>query len=218
VLSSKVDSFLFTTSATKVLRREKGIWVFSGSLSLSPGEINGRNSLANFREARLLAKARYATGTVSLQRLQALGGGWELSLRALAQFASANLLSNEQLNLGGASTVRGFAENVSSGDEGFTMTTELLSPTLRFPLKLRPSRVLPLDVRGLLFSDAGKADRKTPTPYDPRTHSLSSLGAGVRISLDRYLSITADYGWQLVGSRELRTGHQRLHLRATLSY
>ena len=48
--------------------------------------------------------------------------------------------------------------------------------------------------------------------------TISSLGVGLRLSLDRYLSVTADYGWQLVGSRELRTGHQRFHLRGTLSY
>lgn len=218
VLSTKVDTFLLTSSLSKVIRRAKGIWVFSGGVSLSPGEVNDRNSLERFREARLLAKARYATGTFSVQRLQALGGGWELSLRGLAQLSSTNLLSNEQLNLGGASTVRGFAENVISGDQGFTMTAETLSPTLRFPLKIRKDRALPLDVRGLLFWDAAKASRKIPTPYDPRTHAISSLGAGARVSLDRYLSVTLDYGWQLVGSRELKTGHQRLHLRGTLSY
>jgi len=218
VLSTKVDTFLLTSSISKVIRQAKGIWVFSGSLSLSPGEINERNSLERFRDARLLAKARYATGTLSMQRLQALGGGWELSLRGLAQLASTNLLSNEQLNLGGASTVRGFGENVISGDQGFTMTAEMLSPTLRFPLKIRKDRALPLDVRGLLFWDAGRASRKVSTPYDPYTHAISSLGTGARVSLDRYLSVTLDYGWQLVGSRELKTGHQRLHLRGTLSY
>ena len=98
------------------------------------------------------------------------------------------------------------------------MTAETLSPTLRFPVKIKKDRALPLDVRGLLFWDAAKASRKIPTPYDARTHAISSLGAGARLSLDRYLSVTLDYGWQLVGSRELKTGHQKLHLRGTLSY
>ena len=218
VLNNKVDSFLFTSSASKVIRQTKGIWVFSGALSLSPGEINGRNSRLNFWESRLLSNPRYATGTLSVQRLQALSRGWELHLRALAQLSSTNLLANEQLNLGGASNVRGFAENSLSGDEGITAAAELVSPIVRLPVETAKKKLMPLDLRGVVFADTGRVRKKFPTALDRSLPSIASAGAGVRLTLDRYLNVTADYGWQVAGSGPLQARTSRLHLRGSLSY
>ena len=218
VLNNKVDSFLLTTTASKVMRQPKGIWVFSAALSLSPGEINSRNSQTNFWEARLLSNPRFAMGTLSVQRLQALSRGWELHLRALAQISSANLLPGEQLSVGGSSTVRGFADNTLSGDEGITGAAEVVSPIIRMPVENAKKRVIPLDLRAVLFTEAGRVTKKFPVVLDQKLHSLASAGAGLRLSLDRYLSFSADYGWQVGGSSKIQPGNGRLHLRGSLSY
>jgi hemolysin activation/secretion protein len=56
--------------------------------------------------------------TITVQRQQTLGGAWSLQLQYLQQLASKNLDSSEKLTLGGPTTLPGYANGESSGDEG----------------------------------------------------------------------------------------------------
>lgn len=56
--------------------------------------------------------------TVTVQRQQTLAGAWSLQLQYLQQLASKNLDSSEKLMLGGPTTLPGYANGESSGDEG----------------------------------------------------------------------------------------------------
>ena len=64
--------------------------------------------------------------------------GVEINARATLQASTANLLASEQLFIGGATTVRGYRENIIGGDQGFVLNLEVLTPTIRLP---RPHQV-----------------------------------------------------------------------------
>ena len=216
VLANKADIFQVITGLSTVIRDSRGGWALSGTITYSPGNVNSRNTTALFDDSRLGAKANYVVGNLTLQRLLKLGGGWELFTRATVQRASGNLLSSEQFNMGGASTVRGYRENSVSGDHGISLSSELNSPVWsRSGAKWRELRLN--ELRGLIFYDLAKVGIDRITVNDQPTPALASVGVGLRARFANHFSAQADYGWKLLRSpRDTDAG--RGHVKGSFSY
>ena len=148
--------------------------------------------------------------------LSALDSGWLWSVRGQAQFSDNALLSGEQFGLGGASSVRGAAERVLSGDSGAALSWELTTPELVRGLRL------------LGFVDAGwlsSNNTVATTSGKFATDQLASAGLGLRYSLG-WWSVSADWGHivtgaqRSVGSSTLipKAGDEKLHLNLTARF
>ncbi len=226
VQATKTDIFQLTTGISAVRRDKRGAWAFGLNLIVSPGRINSRNTDLAFDasryggqdSARIGAKAAYVYGNLSVQRLLNLAPGWDVTVRAIAQASQANLLSSEQLNIGGASTVRGFNENVFSGDNGFSFSSELLIPAWKKHLPVVSKTRGPLELRPLGFFDAGDTSVRHKFATDGTRVALASAGVGIRASLAQNFSFTADYGWQLTYLPYSNPERSRAHLKATLAF
>ena len=218
VQSSKTDVFEVTLGASKMLRDKHGAWIFGANATASPGHINSRNTDSAFAYARAGGKARYAYGSFSFQRMQALDRGWEFNARGNLQVADNNLLSSEQLGVGGAATVRGFNENVFTGDEGFVFDNELLTPVLRSRVSVRGKQFVPLETRFLAFYDAAQVRNKHFNVYDAHFAPVASTGVGVRMNWASNFSLSADYGWQITHLPYAVTEHSRGHIKVSLAY
>ncbi|MGH7943459.1 MAG: ShlB/FhaC/HecB family hemolysin secretion/activation protein [Opitutaceae bacterium] len=226
VLGTKTNIFQFTMGASMVRRDKRGAWAFSGNVTASPGGINSRNTDAAFDglrhggtdSARIGAKSSYVFGSFSVQRLLTLAPGWDLMSRGIAQASQANLLPSEQLTIGGASTVRGFNENIYAGDHGFVFVTDLLAPPLKKPLPYLSKRGGPLETRFLVFFDIGDTAVRHRFASDGRHSTLASTGVGMRMSLATNFSLTADYGWQLTELPYPVEEHSRGHIKVTFAY
>jgi len=199
--------------------------VFGVSATASPGDFNSRNNDAAFFNVRPgfngygRARASYVYGTFSFQRGLALDRGWELQSRGNLQISDSNLLSSEQLGIGGASTVRGFNENVFSGDEGFVFANDLLTPTLNQRVSRHGKQFAPLETRFLAFYDVAEVRAKHPVPgIDPRFVPLASTGVGIRMNWASNFSLSADYGWQITHLPYAHDDHGRGHIKVTLAY
>ena len=135
-----------------------------------------------------------------------------LSLRAAAQYTSDALIPGEQFGLGGALSVRGYAEREISGDRGLQATLEYLSPAL-FP-------AIPAlaQLRALAFADAGWAQNRLDTQCAiGRTNcKLASLGAGLRYVHEDFQA-RLDWGHALRAGSTTRRGDNRLHLSLSLA-
>jgi hemolysin activation/secretion protein len=155
----------------------------------SPGHLTPRNTEAALADQQPGASPSYLYGRISIERLTALPHDATWSARLTGQLSSDNLLSSEQLVLGGAQSIRGFVELAATRDSGAVMQQEL-----RFP-PISPS-VLP----GL--SEAG--------PVVPFGFLDAGVGrnhldlADVRRSWVEMVSVGPGLTWQFVPSAALR--------------
>lgn len=94
---------------------------------------------------------------------------WLLSARWRGQTSGNNLIAGEQFGLGGAGSVRGFADRVVSGDSGYQFNFEAIGPELGLP-QLRP----------VFFVDGGQVR----TNFGAKDHLLG-LGVGLRWSYEK---------------------------------
>ncbi len=226
ILGTKTDVFQLTLGASTVRRDKRGGWAFGGGLTLSPGGVNSRNSDSAFDagkygrgdSARNGAKARYAYLNLSVQRLLTLSPGWDLTSRLVLQATNSNLLSSEQIAIGGASTVRGFNENMFAGDRGIVFSNELFAPAVSFNLPRLSKWGGAVESRFLAFYEIADTAVSRRDPFDTKRPTLRSAGIGVRTNFATNFSLSADYGWQLSKLPFTVDRHTRAHLKATLAY
>jgi hemolysin activation/secretion protein len=111
-----------------------------------------------------------------------------LSTRMSIQLTGEPLLSFEKFSIGGATSVRGYREGESSGDNGLNTTIEWRVPLgdLRLPYLKRP-----LSVMGIPFIDFGKCWDYDASFSDMK--SLFSLGSAMRFMVGD--NFRADLCW-----------------------
>lgn len=170
-------------------------------------------------------KRRGADGGFTTLKLDWRGstrvGPTEWALRVAGQIASQPLVSAEQFAVGGADSVRGYAESAASADYGVLASLELrsrnLAPAL---LKTFDGANLPpfteLVVFG--FGDVARVALIEPEPGQPHRSTLLGTGVGVRLGLQPGLSLALDWARRHrdVAGRSLPT--ERVHVRAALRF
>lgn len=195
----------FVVSYNGALNDPYGQTTLDNQLYLSPGNWGGNNNDAAFAASHTLATSHYIYDTLTLERLTRLPGDWSLILRGTLQISDANLAPSEQLGFGGYDTIRGYDEREVNADEGYIFTTELRTPTLSFGEIIgHPEFRDQLQFLG--FWDYGAASNHRLLPGEANEIPLSSLGAGLRYTINTYLSLRFDYGFQL-----LSTGFDNRH-------
>jgi hemolysin activation/secretion protein len=174
-------------------------------LYLSPGDWGGDNNDAAFDGAHTGATSDYVYNTLVLERLTKLPADWSLILRGTLQTSNANLAPSEQLGFGGYDSVRGYDEREVNTDTGYIFTTEVRTPSVSLGDWFHcPEFKDQLQLLG--FWDYGSGSNHAPLPGEPDDIPLSSIGLGVRYTINTYVSVRYDYGFQL-----LRTGFDNDH-------
>jgi len=180
---------------------EIGVIAGNLGLSISPGDLTSDNTDAVFNASRFNASARYATiyGGVTGDILLPHDFVWRSSISG--QVSSTNLLSSQQLPLTGASGVRGFPESQYAADSGVVIRNELYTPSIELLPRLESvfeDADLPNDsLQFLAFLDYAYGDQHTALDIDPHPVSIASAGIGLRYSIFPWLSLRADYAWEL---------------------
>lgn len=133
----------------------------SGSWSADAALVQGLRALGGGQRYHLLRG--------HLARLQRLGDGQQLWLRAAVQWTdAASLPGSEDFQLGGAATLRGYAEGALAGRRG-----ALLAAEWRSPLPALPGCSAPCRLQAQLFTEAGQV----ATPAG--SHTLAAAGGGL---------------------------------------
>lgn len=150
--------------------------------------LGGRHgSAAAFEAVRPGAPRHYtvlrASGSLTLPMsalvaLPALEGAL-LTGRFALQHSADRLVPGEQFGLGGAGSVRGYAERELAADTGYLLSLELVSP--RLGEGLLPAAA---DLRALVFADGGQVRSLGGAECRPGQGSCtaSSLGLGARLA------------------------------------
>lgn len=135
--------------------------------------------------------------------IQPLPASLALMLRGSFQFSADPLVSSEQFNIGGVSTVRGYPVAEKSGDRGGTASIELYVP----PYFLPKDKEIPFtnttyfdSLRFVGFIDYGRVMNKNPLDGEYYTDSLRSTGAAIRFDIPGRMTVSFDYGF-VIGQR-----------------
>ena len=129
----------------------------------------------------------------------------QVLVRGELQWAADPLLPLEKLGVGGASTVRGYEENLLVRDRGFVGSVEFRIPVFRLPLPFITKEPEDGQVQLATFYDFGWSENVEESSPNPRT--ISSTGLGLR--WDPHPKIHSELYWGFA-FRNVNTAEQGL--------
>lgn len=135
-------------------------------------------------------------------RIQKLPWNTLGSFRGQWQFSPNRLLTAEQMQVGGAYSVRGYPEGFQLGDTSYTLSAEwyLPVPGLSKSKRLLPFTQQPLSeaLQWVVFADIGQVFTTRPIAGEHHERTVASFGAGLRLKLTDRLSARLDLGIPVV--------------------
>jgi hemolysin activation/secretion protein len=215
--STLVDVDQFVAAYDGTVTDPYGSTTLNDSLYYSPGSWGGNNNDMAFDASHPGATSDYVYDTVSLQRVTRLPENFSLVLRGSVQLSNGNLTPSEQFGFGGYDTVRGYDEREVNTDQGYVFTTEVRSPPISFG-QIFDCPQFNDQLQLLAFWDTGEAYNHTLLPGESSEIGLSSIGGGVRYTINTYVSVRFDYGFQLVHTGYDNDHGSRSDLGVVISY
>jgi hemolysin activation/secretion protein len=109
-----------------------------------------------------------------------------MTIKSQFQAASVGLPSSEQLQLGGANSVRGYPEGDYLCDTGATLNIDWAFPCYLLPKELKlPNSTVPLrnQIELVVFMDLAGGVLKRVLPGEDSSKFLMGIGGGLRIRL-----------------------------------
>ncbi|WP_338763113.1 ShlB/FhaC/HecB family hemolysin secretion/activation protein [Massilia sp. METH4] len=181
----------------------------SAGLSVNAGG-SGRRT---FEAARPGGRRSYAIARAAGFVDRAWQGRFSLNGRLDLQYSPHALIAGERFGIGGANSVRGYAEREMAGDMGFLVRIEASRPALELPHDIR--------VRPYLFVDHGRIVNHKDLPCrgpDETSCKLTAVGIGARFSLGRKASASLDIGRALERGVNTSPGDVRAHIALNLIF
>lgn len=173
----------------------------------------GQGQKTDFNLVREDSTANYLIARYGLSALVRPGADWIVRLSGTGQYSDDRLIPGEQFGLGGSTSIRGYQEREESWDNGISGTAEIYSPDLA-----RIADFKQVQLRLVGFYDAGYGYNQRPNSFELRDHNLAGTGAGVRLGVGEYLNFSLDWGHALSTSTTTKSGENRVHFRASVSY
>ncbi|MFZ5806753.1 MAG: ShlB/FhaC/HecB family hemolysin secretion/activation protein [Verrucomicrobiota bacterium] len=183
----------------------------------SPGGWSDNNKDSAFAVANAFADAEYFYAKIELNRTTRLPWDFTFFNKFIFQESDDSLLGSEQLGFGGFDSVRGYDEREVNGDTGFLMTLEVRTPPVSIAELFDAEKDVQDQLQFLFFWDYGQAQFDQVAAGVNDNIELSGVGPGVRYEINPYLSVRADYGFQLIDAGNTRYA-SRCHLGVLLSY
>lgn len=144
---------------------------------------------AEFDLNRFRADGSYIFFRGDLEHTIDLPAGFQVAAKVQGQIADQPLVSSEQFSAGGLSTVRGYLESETPGDNAIFGSLELRSPSILnwFSTKAGEWRVY-------AFLEGGRVTVNSPLPEQEDRFDLASYGAGSRFRLFEHFNGSIDAG------------------------
>lgn len=185
-------------------------YYMSAIYNLAGGE-NGSSS--DFSQVRAGATAWYKMLRFGASFSQALANDWQVRLMLNGQYTADALVPGEQFGAGGASSVRGYREREIANDKGFYASAEIYTPNLCARLPWDGAQC-----RALAFIDGAKLASSKPLANAQARNDISSVGVGMRITLQKNLAMQLDLGHAMASAGATSSDDNRLHFKMSLAY
>jgi hemolysin activation/secretion protein len=171
------------------------------------------NSNDDFQYKRYRARGNFFYVRFSAQHERPLLFGTRLFAKLGSQLSSEPLISNEQLSLGGAESVRGYLESEALGDVGLSGALEFRSPQLA-PLLGSHWNSAYL----FAFVDGGYTRILQSLPSQIDRFDLASWGAGLRLNGFGRTAASLDWAMPRSTGTNTRVGSSRIHFDVTYAF
>ncbi|MCE5263844.1 MAG: ShlB/FhaC/HecB family hemolysin secretion/activation protein [Deltaproteobacteria bacterium] len=184
-----VHPLSLTYTGSQMGEKLNSFFYFTGLQNL-PGNWDGRDTAEDVRNARFGAPKGYNILRYGVNLTYAVGADWQARALINGQYTNDPLVPGEQYGIGGATTVRGFAEREFANDRGYSGSVEIYSPDLSrlFGVNAFRSRLL-------AFYDRGVVTRVDPLPGETTKTEIGSIGPGLRITDGKKFSVSVDCGF-----------------------
>jgi hemolysin activation/secretion protein len=137
------------------------------------------------------ADGSFSTLKLDWRHTHALFGKWNGVARLAGQMSSQPLVANEQYQLGGLDTVRGYLEAEVSGDRGVLGSLELQSPNWMAGRNVSWLQELSTQ----LFVDGGRVYVSDPLADVPAQSSLLAAGMGFKLRTGKVMNADLSVAW-----------------------
>jgi hemolysin activation/secretion protein len=168
-----------------VRRDRRGAWALRSQFNVGTGLFDATANEGSLPDGQFISWLGQA------QRVQNLGKDHVLIIQADLQLTPDGLLPSQQLSIGGGQSVRGYRQNVRSGDNGFRFSVED-----RIALDRDESGNPTLQLAPFLDMGAVWNDPDNPLPRDD--NFLVGLGVGLLWNPVPRLNIRLDYGLPVI--------------------
>lgn len=209
--ANKTEIHQFNAGYAGELRDSLGSTAVTATVFVSPGDFGGHNNDNDFSTVSPGSASDYTYGRLTVERVTKLPLDFSLVASITGQLSTGNLLVSEQLGAGGYASLRGYDEREANAEEGFVSKVEIRTPS--FAVGSANSQL-----QLLAFWDHAELRRYDAVPLSPDGYSLGSAGVGLRYNFSTYISLRADYGWQIKDSSLGDTGDSRGHVGVIVSY
>ncbi|WP_423785703.1 ShlB/FhaC/HecB family hemolysin secretion/activation protein [Halopseudomonas pelagia] len=187
---------------------------FGVSLVTSTDKLFGSSSdWEEFDYKRYKASPDFSVLKGTFGLTDSLPRNWELATRGEWQIASGPLVSNEQFSAGGSYSVRGYLAAEQSSDDGFMLSAELRTPSIKEWLDL-PVKELRLHA----FVDSANMWLQDAMQEQDDKYELASVGIGARAEVTSWLHGSFDLGYPLVDGPETERHDAHAHFSLTASF
>lgn len=182
----------------------------SRQTSYSPRFIFGTNGFLGASSRNHPSATRAGTGGYFFKYEQSLGCIQKMpfdsymSVRSQFQAASHTLPSSEQIQLGGAYSVRGYPEGDYLADMGGTLNADWLFPMYLIPndWKLKNQNMpLRYQIQPVIFVDCGAGKLKKVLPGEKDDQFLAGVGGGLQLNFNGGFSLRVEWAKALGGDR-----------------
>lgn len=175
---------------------------FSGQTTFNPKFSFGISGFLGASHRNHPTSSRAGTGgsffkyEQALNRIQRMPFDSYLTIRTNLQTASHTLASSEQLQLGGANSIRGYPEGDYLADMGGSLNLDWVMPMYLIPKDWKLNNLsTPLRhlIEPVIFADVGGGRLKKVIPGELRDKFLSGAGGGLKFHFGRYASLNLQW-------------------------
>ncbi|WP_238178411.1 ShlB/FhaC/HecB family hemolysin secretion/activation protein [Calothrix sp. 336/3] len=189
-----------------IKRDTKGAWALRSQFNLGTGLFNA--TINNHPTP----DSRFFSWTGQAQRVQQLSDDQLLIAMLDIQLTPHSLLPSQQFVIGGVQSLRGYRQNLRSGDNGVRLSLEDRITIHRNAAGATTLQIIP-------FIDVGTVWNHPDNPNKvPRQKFLSSLGLGLLWEPLPKLNLRLDYGIPLINVRDRGENLQDTSLYFSVSY
>jgi hemolysin activation/secretion protein len=161
--------------------------------------------------SRIQADGDWVKFNLDLSRIRKIGKCQLLS-RVSGQWASDNLLTSEQMVIGGPNSVRAYPTGEYQGDLGYFAGAELRTPLLPGDHNINKY------ANWAVFLDHAGAYYKTTLSGEDKRHTLTGVGAGIRVHIPCHFDLRFDAAFPVTGPDATDDNNTRYWLQTVLDF
>ncbi len=188
---------------------------FSPRTTFSTQDFLGASSRNHPTTSRIGTGGFFVKYEQDLSRVQKMPWGTYLLLKSAFQIASHTLPSSEQIQFGGANSVRGYPEGDYLADTGGSLSMDWVFPMFLIPSTWALSgstSSLRDTIQGVVFVDMGGGQLKKVLPGERPNKFLASVGGGLRVRVVKNLYLRLDWAQRLGDRPTPDSGSSTFHI------